>query len=153
MLDLSAAYSASLRMLGAGSSGTGTLCLMLQIPSHVSGLWCWLWCLPKYLWRDYFGRRLNMTMELAGGIWRLSPLLDDLLWVPYCLHCHLRTHLLLILTRYLGSQGLWQQLLSPDQRLHICPELSLTQPKPIPLPTLSSFFGALLSTSQGELLA
>lgn len=49
MLDPSAANPASLRILGAGSSGTGTLRLMLQTPSHVSGLWCWLWCLPKYL--------------------------------------------------------------------------------------------------------
>lgn len=41
MLDPSAANPAS--------SGTGTRRLMLQTPSHVNGLWCWLWCLPKYL--------------------------------------------------------------------------------------------------------
>ena len=68
------------------------------------------------------------TWSMIGVSVKTLPFGGDLLRVPYCLPCHLRTHLLLTLTRYSGSHC--HQLVSSDQRLYICPELSLTQPKP-----------------------
>lgn len=41
-VGLAAPSAASVRILSAGSAGASSLLLMLQTPSHFSGLWPWL---------------------------------------------------------------------------------------------------------------
>lgn len=98
IMDLSASHPVSPMMLGAGSPGTSSLCLMLQTPSHFNGPW--LWYLLKYLY-------LKETTLQAEQVWpwsmthllRYYLLVADLLPAPYCSLCYSRTHLLLTPTQ------------------------------------------------------